>query len=82
MVGGLSGRYINGIGKIGERMIVILNILKILTADEFSKLSEIRDAESDEKNEDTEKIMEENEPENYSGTNVSPELLEKEVVLA
>ena len=37
---GISRRYLEGIGKIGKRMIVILNISKILTDEEFRTVSE------------------------------------------
>jgi len=37
-IGGLSGRYVNGVAKLGERLIVVLDMDKILTADEMIKL--------------------------------------------
>lgn len=41
VVGGLSEEYIKGVGKIGERLIILLNIKKILTTEEKLELDKI-----------------------------------------
>jgi purine-binding chemotaxis protein CheW len=43
-IGGLSGRYVSGVAKLGERLIVVLDMDKILTADE---MIELRSLETD-----------------------------------
>jgi purine-binding chemotaxis protein CheW len=37
-IGGLSGRYVNGVAKLGERLIVVLDMEKILTVPEMIEL--------------------------------------------
>jgi purine-binding chemotaxis protein CheW len=37
-VGGLSGRFVSGVAKLGERLIVVLDMDRILTADEMIEL--------------------------------------------
>ena len=41
VVGGLSEEYIKGVGKIGERLIILLNIEKILTTEEKLEIDKI-----------------------------------------
>ena len=46
LVGGVSGEYLKGVGKIGEKLIILINIEKILTVDEkveLEKLEEIKE---------------------------------------
>jgi purine-binding chemotaxis protein CheW len=37
-IGGLSGKYVNGVAKLGERLIVVLDMEKILSASEMIAL--------------------------------------------
>ena len=37
-IGGLSGRYVSGVAKLGERLVVVLDMEKILTAGELIEL--------------------------------------------
>jgi len=37
-IGGLSGRYVNGVAKLGERLVVVLDMEKILSASELIAL--------------------------------------------
>jgi purine-binding chemotaxis protein CheW len=37
-IGGLSSRYVSGVAKLGERLIVVLDMEKILTAEEMIRL--------------------------------------------
>ncbi|MCW2276693.1 chemotaxis protein CheW [Heliophilum fasciatum] len=39
MIGGISAEYLYGVGKIGERLLLLLEIDKILSKDEKSQLS-------------------------------------------
>jgi purine-binding chemotaxis protein CheW len=41
LVGGVSAEYIRGVGKIGERLVVLLNIGKLLTSEEKIELEKI-----------------------------------------
>jgi purine-binding chemotaxis protein CheW len=41
LVGGLSGEYIRGVGKLGERLIVLLNIDRILSTEEKIELKNL-----------------------------------------
>jgi purine-binding chemotaxis protein CheW len=41
-IGGLSGRYVNGVAKLGQRLIVVLDMDKILTTDELNELSSLK----------------------------------------
>ena len=46
LVGGLSGEYLRGIGKLGEKLIILLNIDRILTAEEkieLERMEEVRE---------------------------------------
>ena len=46
LVGGLSGEYLRGIGKLGEKLIVLISIDKILTTDEkieLKKMEEVKE---------------------------------------
>ena len=40
-VGGLSGRFVSGVAKLGERLIVVLDMDKILTTDEMIELQSL-----------------------------------------
>lgn len=57
IIHGISKEYIEGIGKYNDLMIIILKIEKILTADEFKKISKATDkaAKKDEPQEESEK---------------------------
>jgi purine-binding chemotaxis protein CheW len=51
-VGGLSGRFVSGVAKLGERLIVVLDMDKILTTDEMFELHSLEtgpEAQSDER---------------------------------
>ena len=41
LVGGLSEKYLNGVGKFGEKLIVLLNIDRILSMEEFDELDRV-----------------------------------------
>jgi purine-binding chemotaxis protein CheW len=43
-VGGLSGRFVSGVAKLGERLIVVLDMDRILTADEMIELHSLEAA--------------------------------------
>jgi purine-binding chemotaxis protein CheW len=43
-IGGLSGRYVNGVAKLGERLVVVLDMDRILTADELIELRTLETA--------------------------------------
>ena len=43
LIGGLSGEYIRGVGKMGEKLIILVNIDKILTADEKIELEKMEE---------------------------------------
>ncbi|HYE72716.1 MAG TPA: chemotaxis protein CheW, partial [Blastocatellia bacterium] len=42
MVAGLSNQYINGVGKLTDDLLVLVDIEKILTAEQVSTLNEIQ----------------------------------------
>jgi purine-binding chemotaxis protein CheW len=46
IVGGLSAEYIRGVGKLDERLVILLNIDKILTQEEKVELEKIIDKQS------------------------------------
>ena len=46
LVGGLSGEYLRGIGKLGEKLVILINIDRILTAEEkieLERMEEVRE---------------------------------------
>jgi purine-binding chemotaxis protein CheW len=43
-IGGLSGRYVNGVAKLGDRLVVVLDMDKILTAGEMIELRTLENA--------------------------------------
>ena len=43
LVGGVSGEFIRGVGKLGERLIVLLNINRILTIEEKIELQKMEE---------------------------------------
>jgi purine-binding chemotaxis protein CheW len=43
LVGGVSGEFIRGVGKLGERLIVLLNISRILTIEEKIELQKMEE---------------------------------------
>lgn len=46
LVAGLSGEYVRGMGKLGDRLIVILDVGKILTPKEITQLDTLEEASS------------------------------------
>ncbi len=50
-IGGLSGRYVNGVAKLGERLIVVLDMDKILTVPEMIELNALETPAGGEKDE-------------------------------
>ena len=50
-IGGLSGRYVNGVAKLGERLIVVLDMDRILTVPEMIELDAMQTSVGGEKNE-------------------------------
>ncbi len=50
-IGGLSGRYVNGVAKLGERLIVVLDMDKILTVPEMIELDALETGLRGEKDE-------------------------------
>ncbi|UCF97561.1 MAG: purine-binding chemotaxis protein CheW [Spirochaetaceae bacterium] len=41
LIGGLAGKYVNGVAKLQDRMIVVLDMEKILSAEEMVELKEL-----------------------------------------
>jgi purine-binding chemotaxis protein CheW len=50
-IGGLSGRYVNGVAKLGDRLIVVLDMDKILTVPEMIELDALKTGTGGEKDE-------------------------------
>lgn len=44
LIGGISAEYLRGVGKIGEKLIIMLNIDKILTVDEKIDLKKMEES--------------------------------------
>ena len=44
LIGGLAAEYLRGVGKIGERLIILLNIIKILTTEEKFELKKMEES--------------------------------------
>ncbi|MBA7664464.1 hypothetical protein ES703_72525 [subsurface metagenome] len=44
LIGGLSTEYLRGVGKIGEKLIILLNIIKILTTEEKIELKQMEES--------------------------------------
>ena len=44
LIGGISAEYLRGVGKLGERLIIMLNIDRILTVDEKIELTKMEES--------------------------------------
>jgi purine-binding chemotaxis protein CheW len=48
MIGGLSRQFVQGVGKLGDRLVILLNIDRVLSSDEKEELNRLETAIADE----------------------------------